>query len=140
MRKLTLSLVILLIANAAHATDEDDQTAVREHSERYVEAIFNGDPAALNAMLHDKYEGRALPVGQRGEAADKAKAIVRWTNPNVRFMELTAVVESVQIFGDTAIESGNLHAKLPGETWGGIGYSRVWIRHGRVWRLVHEKF
>ena len=89
-------------------------------------------------------EGRSLPGLSRLEKGDKATAITHWTGPHTSFTRLTAKIDSVRLFRDTAIETGTLTAnrKEHGQdsSWVGLSYTRVWVKDGKGWRLAHEQY
>jgi hypothetical protein len=57
---------------------------------------------------------------------------------------LKVEVNGVRLFGDTAVETGTLSAQLKElgvhSIWNELDYTRVWVRDGKNWRLVHEQF
>jgi ketosteroid isomerase-like protein len=75
---------------------------------------------------------------------DKVEAIAYWTHPSTTFTRLVGKVESVRVFGDTAIEAGTLSANRKeygsDSTWADLAYTRIWVREGKGWRLVHEQY
>ena len=135
---------LCLCAGPGRAADDDAQVTVRKHSGQYLTAMLNRDKVTLRGLVHERYEGRALPGISRMEKGDKAQAIAHWTNPSTAFTRLAGKVESVRVFGDTAIEAGTLSAdrKEYGttSTWADLAYTRVWVRDGNGWRLVHEQY
>jgi ketosteroid isomerase-like protein len=141
---MAVSCALVLCASDGRGADEEAQAAVRKHADQYIAAMLQRDKVALQALLHERYEGRSLPGLGRVEKGDKARAIAHWTNPAMTFTRLAAKVESVRLFGDTAIETGTLSAQLKDygtdSTWNKVAYTRVWVREGKGWRLVHEQF
>ncbi len=134
---LAVGCTLLLYVSVARTADDEDQAAVRKHAERYIAALFKGDKVALKALFHERFEGRC-PLGQvtRG----RPEAIIHWT-AGKSFTILTAKVESIRLFGDTAIEAGTFNADTKdNSTWHRIPYTRVWVKDGKGWRLVHEHF
>jgi RNA polymerase sigma factor (sigma-70 family) len=126
------------------AADDEDQAAVRKHAEQYVGALLRGEKDTLNALVHERYEGRSLPGASKLVKGDKVKAIAHWTDPGSTFTRLVGKVDSVRVFGDTAIESGTLSANRTeygsNSVWSGLAYTRVWLREAKGWRLVHEQY
>ncbi len=140
---MVLGSTLFLCVSAGRAADED-QAAVHKNAEKYLAALLQRDKVTLQSLLHKRYEGRSLP-GLAGMASwDKVQAIAHWTDPNTTFTRLTGKIESVRLFGDTAIETGTLSANRKeyggDSTWADLGYTRVWVKEGKVWRLVHEQF
>ena len=107
-------------------------------------ALLKRDKVTLQALVHERYEGRSLPGISKLDKGDKAKAITHWTDPSTTFMRLDGKVESVRLFGDTAIEAGTLSANRKeygtNSTWSSLTYTRVWVKAGKGWRLVHEQY
>jgi ketosteroid isomerase-like protein len=120
----------------------DDRAAVRKYSERYISLITKNDESGLAHMLDSQYQVIGLPSLTKG---NKAEAIGYWTHSRAVFVTLENKIESVRLFGDTAIETGALFATrraLDGslDTWGGLNYTRVWVKDCERWRLVHEQY
>jgi ketosteroid isomerase-like protein len=135
---------LCLCAGTGRAADDEDQATVRKHAEQYMAALLKRDKVTLQALVHERYEGRSLPGISKMEKGDKAKAIAHWTDPSTTFTRLDGKVESVRLFGDTAIEAGTLSANRKeygtNSTWDGLAYTRVWVKAGKGWRLVHEQY
>ncbi|HEX5269591.1 MAG TPA: nuclear transport factor 2 family protein [Gemmataceae bacterium] len=135
---------LCLCASISGAADEENQSAVRKHAGQYVEALLRRDKATLNVLVHERYEGRGLPGISKLDKGDKEKSIAHWTDPGTTFTRLTQNVENVRVFGDTAIETGTLFANRKeygsNSIWAGMAYTRVWVREGKGWRLVHEQY
>jgi hypothetical protein len=138
-------LVCSLAAVAAAPSPSDDRAEVRKQGERYAACLLRGDKAGLERLLHKDYRASYLS-GVAISHGDKAQAIAYWLTKRVtRFW---AIPDSVRMFGDAAIEAGTLSAVAPigggrkdqTDTWHGLTYTRVWVREGKVWRLVHEQF
>ncbi len=133
---------LALWASAARSAEDDDRAAVRKQSERYTAALIKGDKAGLEELLHKDYQGRSLPGLANFPKGDKAQAISHWLGKS--FTHLEVEVDSIRLFGDTAIEAGTLSASLKEygskATWNKLAYTRVWVREGKGWRLVHEQF
>jgi ketosteroid isomerase-like protein len=121
----------------------DDGAAVRRASERYVELIAKKDASGLDHILDSRYKVIGLPpLAKNG---GKASTIDYWINSRKVFVTVEDKIESLRIFGDTTIETGALFATqkaLDGslETWGGLNYTRIWVKDCEVWRLVHEHY
>ena len=107
-------------------------------------ALLRRDTATLNALVHERYEGRSLPGASKMEKGDKGKAIAHWTDPGSTFTRLVGNVDSVRVFGDMAIEAGTLSGNRreygANSTWAGLAYTRIWVREAKGWRLVHEQY
>jgi Domain of unknown function (DUF4440) len=135
---------LCLCAGTGHAEGDEDQATVRKHAEQYMAALLKRDRATLRGLVHEGYEGRSLPGISKMEKGDKAKAIAHWTDPSTTFTRLDGKIESVRLFGDTAIEAGTLSANRKeygtNSIWEGLAYTRVWVRVGKGWRLVHEQY
>jgi ketosteroid isomerase-like protein len=136
--------MLCLWAGTSRAAGEEDLTGVRKRAEQYIAALLQRDKETLQALIHERYEGRSLPGISRIEKGAKAEAIAHWTDPHTTFMSLASKVESVRIFGDTAIEAGTLSANRKDygtdSTWADLTYTRVWVKEGKSWRLVHEQY
>lgn len=140
MRLVILACCALLTCVAVHAGD--DETSVREHSERYVKAILKQDKAALEQLLHKDFDGRGLPdPGYSHRRVDYSEAITHFTATTYRVTRQDEKIESLKVFGDTAIETGRLsgNAGAKGENIFVVEYTRVWLRNGKDWRLVLER-
>lgn len=141
---MAVGLVLVSCTNKGRGAEEEAQTAVRKHADQYIAAMLHRDAVALRGILHQSYEGRSLPGLSGLGKGDKAAAIAHWTGPATRFTRVTAKVESVRLFGDTAIETGTFtaHRKEYGQDsdWVGLSYTRVWVKDGKGWRLVHEQY
>ena len=135
---------LCLAASTSRTADEEDQAALQKHAKQYLAALLQRDKVTLQALVHERYEGRSLPGASRLEKGDKAKAIAHWTDPSTTFTSLAGKIDNVRVFGDTAIEAGTLSANRKergtNSTWAGLSYTRVWVREGKGWRLVHEQY
>jgi hypothetical protein len=140
----------VLVAWAGVARAADDQAAVQAHSERYTEAVRSQDRVALTGLLHKDYRGHRLIGPTGGTNCDAPRALTHWTDPEWRFTHLTGVIKSVRVFGDAAIETGTTSGEAGWRNatgwragaygYGQVNYTRVWLRDGKVWRLVHEGY
>ena len=141
---MSVATILCLLVQTGRAEVNDDVLAIRKHSEQYRRALLQRDKEILSTLLHERYEGRSLPGISKMEHGDKAEAIARWTDVSKTFSWVACQIESVRLFGDTAIEAGNMSANLKeygsNSTWARLSYTRVWLREGQGWRLIHEQY
>jgi ketosteroid isomerase-like protein len=123
---------------AAEDRGGEEAAVIRRQSEQYGTAIRRKDATALSRLLADGYSQCSfqLPDG------DKKGAIGYVTAPERAFASFKTVGVRVRLDGDTAVETGEVSA-LGTEygtnfEWGGIKYSRVWLKRSGVWRVAHE--
>jgi Domain of unknown function (DUF4440) len=143
MRNLMLlGCILTATATAAQGGEADDLAAVRKQGERYRFFLLKANKAGLEGLLHKDYRLSSL-LGL-DDLPTRDKAIAYWLRKP--FLRLKVEVDSVRLFRDTAIETGSLSAELKEvgskltDTWGQLKYTRVWVREGKTWRLVHEHF
>jgi hypothetical protein len=110
----------------------DDVSSVSEHVMRYTTAVFKRDKGGLESLLRKDYQGRSLPASQwlGGEVIlDKDGALSHWSNRDLHITRFGCKIESVRVFGDTAIETGSMSGELSvfrsPHTFGQVGYTRV---------------
>src|SRR5437868_2291381 len=58
---MVLAGTLCLYASTTRAADEEDQATVRKHADKYVTALLQRDKVTLQALVHERYEGRSLP-------------------------------------------------------------------------------
>lgn len=115
----------------------DGAAAIRRLSEQYAVAIRTQNATNLGQLLADGYSQSAfnLPEG-------KKEAIRYFTEPRRKFVSFKTTGVQIRVDGDTAIETGEVFAEVlefgSKNTWGGIKYSRVWLKRSGTWRITHE--
>jgi ketosteroid isomerase-like protein len=141
---MAIAAIICMFAGGSRAEVDKEFAAIRMHSEQYMGALLQRDKRTLQALLHERYQGRSLPGISRLEQGNKAEALAHWTDLSRSFSRVTCRTESVRVFGDTAIEAGSMSANLKeygsASTWSSLSYTRVWLREGQAWRLIHEQY
>jgi ketosteroid isomerase-like protein len=143
MRNLFMAGCALLLVAGGPPAGDDPQAAIRAAAERLRYAILQKDKTALEALLHPDYRLSPGAGGFRpSSGSGKAQAIAYYTDRT--FVTLKSPITTVRIFGDTAVETGSLTATLrefnQNSYWGGIYYTRVWVRDANGWRLAHEHY
>jgi hypothetical protein len=143
MRALAFLLsVFLASASVVQAAEGDDRAAVRKQTEQLTAVLLKGDQAGLEALIHKDYQARSLPGPRDLPVGGKTEGVRYWLGG--KFLELKVEVNGIRLFGDTAVETGTLSAQLKElgthSTWNELAYTRIWLRDGKNWRLVHEQF
>jgi ketosteroid isomerase-like protein len=144
MRVLMVVGCVLVAGAGVGRAASPDEVSVREHSGRYTTAILKKDLAGLFGLLHTDYLGRHLPGAISGPDLRQRQTVAHWTDRDLNFSHFDAKVENVRLFGDTAIETGTFTGASrehgSNATYGGLRYTRVWVRDGQGWRLAHEHY
>src|SRR5690242_10530390 len=116
MTRLSLAVGCVLFAAAQpvpRASDTEEAATIRRDSEKYAAAVCKKDAAALGRLLADDYSQCSfqLPDG------DKKGAIRYFTEPQRTFVSFKTAGVRVRLHGDTAVETGEVHAS--GTEYGG---------------------
>src|SRR5262249_30162001 len=123
-----------------HDALDNDINTVRQCSEWYNALIVNGDKSGLNNMFHPQYIGLRLPSGIVTDKADIKTSIWCWMEMG-RFIELETPIDSIRIFGPTAIESGTFSGIRQGNgIYHQLPYTRIWVKDRASWKLIHEHY
>ena len=143
MRALAFLLCVFpAFASLIQAAEDDDRAEVRKQTERLTAVLLQGDQAGLKELIHPDYRARSLPGLRNHSAGGKTEGVAHWLG--MKFIDLKVEVDGVRVFGDTAVETGTVSALVKEfavhSTWNELDYTRVWVRDGNNWRLVHEQF
>ena len=130
--------VLMVWCGATQAAD--DEATVRESSKRYTAGVLKQDKAVLEGLLHKDYRGHALLGSDFDQRAHAAEAVAHWTSADSRFTSLETTIERVQVVGNTAVETGKVSGTRSAHTYGGVTYTRVWVKDNTGWRLAHERY
>jgi ketosteroid isomerase-like protein len=140
MMRLSFVVGCALLATVQAGAQErggEEAAAVRRRSEQYAAAVLKKNATALNRLLADAYSQSGFQLPE-----DKKGAISYFTEPRRTFAFFKTAGVRIRVDGDTAIETGEVHASGTeyGGTfnWAGIKYSRVWLKRDGVWHVIHE--
>jgi hypothetical protein len=128
---------------------KNDEAIVRKQSEAYTKALLGCDKLALANILHGDYLGERVKWGLYSDKpTDKVMALLLWNDPPAhqlfmmagKIKRLEYKIESLRVFGDTAIESGTFAGEVGNNWYGDAGYLRVWLKTNGYWQLVQEQY
>ncbi len=112
-----------------------DATAVEALERRRVAAMVAADTDTLDALLHDD-----LVFGHTsGHADDKATYLGKLTAGSVTYHDAEHRIETVRVFGDTALVTGHLRIRAElatGSRQLNVVALTAWTLDGGRWRMV----
>jgi ketosteroid isomerase-like protein len=132
-------LVAAVVVTAAPATgraaDPDAEKEVAGLSVQYTGALVRADTALLDGILADDW----MVIDPAGNVTTKADAIKSVREGQTRFLSMDKSQAKVRCYGEAAVVTGLLHARL---TIGGQGFdnpvrfTEVYVRRAGRWRCV----
>lgn len=131
-----LALCGILLAIPVAAQEAGVVAELRSQSDRYLRAMREGNRETLEHLLHKDYLLRSSPDFPNG--ATRKQFIAEFSDPQNKFSSLNQHQVSFRVFGQTAIEIGSISGNRGSNIWGKLPYSRVWVKDGNEWKVVHE--
>jgi ketosteroid isomerase-like protein len=95
-------------ANTGAGDSAGVEQQVKQYEKQIRESVLKGDTSALEQYLADDY----LAVNQAGKVVDKNQTIQDIKSGKLKYSSITIKDESIRTYGDTAIRSVLVRAKL----------------------------
>ena len=138
MRRMLLVAAILSVTAPAMGQATDAEKEVARLSQQVYEAYVKADTSFLDGALADDW----MVIRPRGETADKAQLLKELKHGTTKYEAMDGSDVKVRVYGDAAIVTGRLQAKvkLQGQEVGGPArYTQVFVRQGGKWRCVSSQ-
>jgi ketosteroid isomerase-like protein len=131
MKKIPISLVLVLFATALSNAQSNDEKAVANAVETMRKAMVDGDRAALESIAAPE-----LTYGHSsGKLQDKAAFVEALTSGNSDFISINLTNQTIKIVGNTALVRHELHGELASGPVN-LGVLLVWQKQKNTWRLI----
>ncbi len=129
------ALLALMVPTTVCADDAAAEKQVATLSKQYREAAIKGDTEAMDALLSDDW----VVIGPDGNLVSKAQDIRNFKDGSVAFEAMDPSEVKVRVYGDAAVVTSRLHAKLKmkGEKIDNhVRVSEFYAKQGGKWRCV----
>ena len=115
------------------------EQAIRQLDNERIQAQIHVDALALDRIYADDFIG----VGPSGTVRTKAQVISDFTSGELKFQSITTDEVQVQVYGNTAVETGR--STMNGQDKGkavprDTRFTRVWVKQQGRWRLVANHY
>ena len=115
------------------------EQVIRQLDQERIQAQTDADAVVLDRIYADDF----VDVGPSGAVRTKAQVISDFTSGEVKIQSITTDEVQVQVYGNTAVETGR--STLNGQDRGKIvlqeiRFMRVWVSQQRQWRLVANHY
>jgi uncharacterized protein (TIGR02246 family) len=136
---IVMTSVVAAMQTAGGNAPSGAEQAVREMEQRYRDAVFKQDVAALGRIFADDF----IVTSSRGEIRDKAKEIddIKPT-PDFKMEGFELDDISVRVFGDTAVVTGRstLSVAFRGRSNRSVfRYTSVYVKRSVGWQMVAQQ-
>ena len=139
---LVLTAVSIVLGQEQSAKKDQRKSVeqvIRQLDHERIQAQIGADAAALDRIYADDFIG----VGPSGTVRNKAQVISDFTSGELKFQSITTDEVQVQVYGNTAVETGR--STMNGQDKGkavpqDTRFTRVWVNQQRQWRLVANHY
>ena len=138
MRQLLAIVGVFCVTAPAGAADDPAVKQILARSDAYNEATKAQD----RKFFEEALSGRLVVIGKDGTKSGKTAYIESSLDPKVKYESLECTDREVRVFGDTAVETGEVVAvgKSDGKAFRSeVRYTDVWVREKGKWVLVSEQ-
>ncbi len=137
MRRALLSAAFLplMVPAMGRADDAAAEKQVATLSKQYREAAIKGDTGAMDALLSDDW----VVIGPDGGVGGKAQNMRDFKDGSVAFEAMDPSEVKVRVYGDAAVVTSRIHAKLKmkGEKIDNhVRVSEFYAKQGGKWQCV----
>jgi ketosteroid isomerase-like protein len=132
---LAAALLALMVPATGRADDADAEKQVAMLSKQYREAAVKGDTEAMDAIQADDW----VVIGPDGDIVSKAQNTKNVKDASVKFDSMAPSEVKVRVYGDAAVVTSRVHAKLKikGEMVDDhVRVSEFYAKQGGKWRCV----
>ena len=139
MKNLLLTLVLVVIVASGLAIDASAQSngaVLIERADRdRTQAMIKADLNMIDKTTADTY----LFTDPTGRVTAKKELMDGFRNGSIRILSQDISDVKVQMYGDTAVETGKLTSKATRDgrdTSGTFRFTRVWVKRNGTWQSV----
>lgn len=130
--------LLAVVLSPALRGAEDVKSEIIKLGKVYDHALLAGDAKTLDRLYHDE----AVFIDDKGRKYDKKGYLPLNVKPGMKWEVAEGVPDSIQVFGDTAIETGLFTGKgkdgnQPFQMR--MRYTDVWVRKNGSWVVVLEQ-
>lgn len=133
MRKLLCFTAAVLLANLGFA--QSSTAAIKKADNDRSQAIVKGDLAAVDKATADTY----VFTDSTGRVTEKTELMNELKTGSLKVQSQDSADVKVQIYGNTAVETGKISGNLTqnGQSMSGtFRFTRVWVNHNGTWQTV----
>jgi ketosteroid isomerase-like protein len=132
---LSVAFLTLMVPAMGRADDADAEKQVAMLSKQYREAAVKGDTEAMDAIQADDW----MVIEPDGNVVSKAQNTKNVKDASVKFESMAPSEVKVRVYGDAAVVTSRVHAKLKlkGEKVDNhVRVSEFYAKQGGKWRCV----